>query len=138
MLEERLSGILRAGDARLRERMHLALRRGRLEDYLRSIGLSDELEEQTGWTLGNMFDSACKLLGQKIRHSRRKGYLKDYLCRIGMSDLLLSRRAREAAVGASLRGIVDSSAKERRRGLIAISGGGKSVRLSRPHLVLVG
>lgn len=86
----RLDGIMVRAAVRLHERMALAFARGTLADYLRKIGMAEELGlgPQRNANLAKIEDAALLLLAQKIRRARKSGTLKSYLRQINMLELL--------------------------------------------------
>lgn len=86
----RLDGIMVRAAVRLHERMAFAFARGNLADYLRKIGMAEELGlgPQRNANLAKIEDAAILLLAQKIRWARKSGALKSYLRQINMLELL--------------------------------------------------
>lgn len=70
--------------------MAFAFARGTLADYLRKIGMAEELGlgPQRNANLAKIEDAALLLLAQKIRRARKSGTLKSYLRQINMLELL--------------------------------------------------
>ena len=85
---------------RLHERMAFAFARGSLADYLRKIGMAEELGlgPQHNANLAKVEDAAILLLAQKIRRARKSGTLKSYLRQINMLELL-QKEARPGKIG---------------------------------------
>ena len=85
---------------RLHERMAFAFARGSLADYLRKIGMAEELGlgPQHNANLAKIEDAVLILLAQKIRQARKSGTLKSYLRQINMLELL-QKEARPGKIG---------------------------------------
>lgn len=85
---------------RLHERMAFAFARGSLADYLRKIGMAEELGlgPQRNANLAKVEDAVLILLAQKIRRARKSGTLKSYLRQINMLELL-QKEARPGKIG---------------------------------------
>ena len=95
----RLDGIMVRAAVRLHERMAFAFARGSLADYLRKIGMAEELGlgPQRNANLAKIEDAALLLLAQKIRRARKSGTLKSVLQQLNMLDIGISGcRARQA------------------------------------------
>ena len=90
---------------RLHERMAFAFARGSLADYLRKIGMAEELGlgPQHNANLAKVEDAAILLLAQKIRRARKSGTLKSYLRQINMLELL-QKEARPGKIGHNVAG----------------------------------
>lgn len=84
----RLDGIMVRAAVRLHERMAFAFARGSLADYLRKIGMAEELGlgPQHNANLAKIEDAVLILLAQKIRRARKSGTLKSYLRQINMLE----------------------------------------------------
>lgn len=96
----RLDGIMVRAAVRLHERMAFAFACGSLADYLRKIGMAEELGlgPQHNANLAKVEDAAILLLAQKIRRARKSGTLKSYLRQINMLELL-QKEARPGKIG---------------------------------------
>lgn len=96
----RLDGIMVRAAVRLHERMAFAFARGSLADYLRKIGMAEELGlgPQHNANLAKVEDAVLLLLAQKIRRARKSGTLKSYLRQINMLELL-QKEARPGKIG---------------------------------------
>ena len=70
--------------------MAFAFARGSLADYLRKIGMAEELGlgPQHNANLAKVEDAVLLLLAQKIRRARKSGTLKSFLQQINMLELL--------------------------------------------------
>ena len=70
--------------------MAFAFARGSLADYLRKIGMAEELGlgPQRNANLAKVEDAVLILLAQKIRRARKSGTLKSFLQQINMLELL--------------------------------------------------
>lgn len=88
--DERLDGIMVRAAIRLQERMARAFSRGKLLEYLKKVGLADELGIRLLRHVKpqEIQDRAVTLLAEKIRYARKGGFLKDFLERINMLELL--------------------------------------------------
>ena len=88
----RLDGIMVRAAVRLHERMAFAFARGNLADYLRKIGMAEELGlgPQRNANLAKIEDAAILLLAQKIRWARKSGaYASCFLQRTSSSEKLV-------------------------------------------------
>ena len=96
----RLDGIMVRAAVRLHESMAFAFARGSLADYLRKIGMAEELGlgPQHNANLAKVEDAVLILLAQKIRRARKSGTLKSYLRQINMLELL-QKEARPGKIG---------------------------------------
>lgn len=86
----RLDGIMVRAAVRLHERMAFAFARGRLADYLRRIGLAEELHlgKQHNVNLAEIEEEVLLLLAAKLRRARRTGTLRSLLQQLNMLELL--------------------------------------------------
>ncbi len=92
----RLDGIMVRAAVRLHERMTFAFARGVLADYLRKIGLANELGlgRQHNANLSELEGRALLLLAEKLRRARKNGTLKSQLQKLNMTELLQAGRGR--------------------------------------------
>ena len=109
----RLDGIMVRAAVRLHERMAFAFARGSLADYLRKIGMAEELGlgPQHNANLAKVEDAAILLLAQKIRRARKSGTLKSYLRQINM----LEKEARPGKIGHNVAHLHRLQAKGKRQ-----------------------
>ena len=86
----RLDGIMVRAAVRLHERMAFAFARGRLADYLRRIGLAEELHlgKQHNVNLAEIEEEVLLLLAAKLRRERKTGTLRSLLRQLNMTELL--------------------------------------------------
>lgn len=112
----RLDGIMVRAAVRLHERMAFAFARGSLADYLRKIGMAEELGlgPQHNANLAKVEDAAILLLAQKIRRARKSGTLKSYLRQINMLELL-QKEARPGKIGHNVAHLHRLQAKGKRQ-----------------------
>ncbi|WP_295713699.1 hypothetical protein [uncultured Mitsuokella sp.] len=86
----RLDGIMVRAAVRLHERMAFAFAHGRLADYLRRIGLAEELHlgKQHNVNLAEIEEEVLLLLAAKLRRARKMGTLRSLLRQLNMTELL--------------------------------------------------
>ena len=94
----RLDGIMVRAAVRLHERMAFAFARGRLADYLRRIGLAEELHlgKQHNVNLAEIEEEVLLLLAAKLRRARKTGTLRSLLRQLNMTELLPGNFAEKA------------------------------------------
>lgn len=80
--------------------MAFAFARGSLADYLRKIGMAEELGlgPQHNANLAKVEDAVLILLAQKIRRARKSGTLKSVLQQLNMLELL-QKKERPGKIG---------------------------------------
>lgn len=112
----RLDGIMVRAAVRLHERMAFAFARGTLADYLRKIGMAEELGlgPQRNANLAKIEDTALLLLAQKIRRARKSGTLKSVLQQLNMLELL-QKKERPGKIGHNVKHLRRIQATEKKQ-----------------------